>query len=984
MKYRNLNQLAISVAAVLGLVGPGLAFAQDSDDNESDEQAIDEIVVVETGTSLNLAPSQISKDVQIIDAEQLKAIGEPTLGRALARLPQNFGSLGDTVSYRTTSANVGPANGASNVGAAVTVNLRGVGSEATLVLVNGRRMGESGIQGGLQDISSIPMSFIERIEIVMDGASAIYGADAVGGVINIITKKSADTLAAGVRYTAPVESGNNEVNLDVTGGMNWGSGSVVLGLSTYNQTSLNRADLGYRDGDSSGEYFFPRTGTLQSNLPFLSPPTVFLNDDKTDWQQTDPNNLNPTLSDLAAFTNLRDGEINPEDIAPEIESISVNAFLSQELTERTSLSARFGYTTKNVIRQGGYNSADTPLKAGERWNPTNGNPEGGTEPAEQRVSVRGFYPALGEKSSRTETNSWSVDLGLDTEITENWQLQLGVSYSESDYDYRSRGLLDLRRAGLANIFNPWGDGTGSLNEAYSWTDPDGNTVDGTVLDYMGRNGNSISWSKNDTTIIDAKLSGELFDLPAGPVKAIVGVEYRDHGLRGDSYRFGDGVSSAGTDQGAIDASQDVAGAFVEAFIPLLKDAPFANELNIQGAFRSEEYTTRGYSSELKTDTNIADEPEVFTDADGRQFSADTWMAGLVWAPIEKVRLKANYNTSFLAPDTVQLFKPVRVRDYSVYCDLFSEGGNGIYSLLNGLNPLDPYPTNPLAGCFIPSFGADALYPVNPEAFQATAVIQLTGGNPDLDPQRGESRTVTLEFLATESLTLSATSWRTVYYDKFVDPYSDYFRRPAPGVDLRDVFPDLFTYKDNGDVDTVKSQTVNLDRQVLEGTDYNLSFSPSTSFGEFSIMGRWTVYDKNEARLDGNGDLIIRNNLGIEAPKESGSVQLTWEYEGWYAALENSYRDTTYGYDYFLDGETGLMYKSYWRSNLSVAYVFGDRDGWLDRMTVRAGVNNLFDTERESYYVVDGEVLARTNTGFDSDFDDPRKQTFYVAFNKEFF
>ena len=984
MKYRNFNQIAVSVAAVLGLVGPGLAFAQDSDDNESEEQTMDEIIVVETGTSLDLAPSQISKDVQIIDAEQLKAIGEPTLGRALARLPQNFGALGDTVSYRTTSANVGPANGASNVGAAVTVNLRGVGGEATLILVNGRRMGESGIQGGLQDISSIPMSFIERIEIIMDGASAIYGADAVGGVVNIITKKSADTLAAGVRYTAPFESGNNEVNLDLTGGMNWGSGSVVLGLSTYNQTSLNRADLGYRDGESSGEFFFARTGSLSPNLPWLSPPTVFLNDDETRWQQTDPNNLNPTLGDLAEFTGLGDGEINPEDIAPEIESISVNAFLSQEITERTSLTARFGYTTRDVIRQGGYNSADTPLKAGERWNPTNGNPEGGTEPAEQRVSVRGFYPALGEKSSRTETNSWSVDLGLDTEITENWQLQLGVSYSESDYDYRSRGLLDLRRAGLANIFNPWGDGTGSLNEAYSWTDPDGNTVDGTVLDYMGRNGNSISWSKNDTTIIDAKVRGELFDLPAGPVKAIVGVEYRDHGLRGDSYRFGDGVSSAGTDQGAMDAGQDVAGAFVEAFIPLLKDAPFANELNIQGAFRSEEYTTRGYSSELKTDTNIADEPEVFNDADGRQFSADTWMAGLVWAPIERVRLKANYNTSFLAPDTVQLFKPVRVRDYSVYCDLFSEGGNGIYSLLNGLNPLDPYPTNPLAGCFIPSFGADALYPVNPDAFQATPVIQLTGGNPDLDPQRGESRTVTLEFLATESLTLSATSWRTVYYDKFVDPYSDYFRRPAPGVDLREVFPDLFTYKDNGDVDTVKSQTVNLDRQVLEGTDYNLSFTPSTSFGDFGVLARWTVFDKNEARLDGNGDLIVRNNLGIEAPKESGSVQLTWEYEGWYAALENSYRDTTYSYDYFLDGETGLMYKSYWRSNLSVAYVFGDRDGWLDRMTVRAGVNNLFDTERESYYVVDGEVLARTNTGFDSDFDDPRKQTFYVAFNKEFF
>ncbi len=984
MKYRNFNQLAISVAAVLGLVGPGLAFAQDSDDNESDEQAIDEIVVVETGTSLNLAPSQMSKDVQIIDAEQLKAIGEPTLGRALARLPQNFGSLGDTVSYRATSANVGPANGASNVGAAVTINLRGVGNDATLILVNGRRMGESGIQGGLQDISSIPMSFIERIEIVMDGASAIYGADAVGGVVNIITKKSADALTAGVRYTAPVDSGNNEVNLDLTGGTNWGSGSVVVGLSTYNQTSLNRADLGYRDGFSSGEYFSPSSGTVTPLSPYLSPGTAYFNTDETRWQQTDPNNLTPGLGDLAEFTNYGGGEINPEDLAPEVESVSINAFLTQEITERTSLTARFGYTTKDVTRQAGYNSALTSLEAGGPWNPTNGNPAGGTEPEEQRVSVRAFYPALGEKNSRTETDSWSIDVGLDIEMTENWQLQLGASYSESDYDYQSRGWLDLFGAGQRDIFNPWGDGTGSLNDPYSWTDPDGNTVDATVMDFLTRNGNSVAWSKNDNVLIDAKLKGTLFELPAGPVKTILGVEYRDHGLRGNSYRFGGGVNSAGTDQGAMDASQDVAGIFVEAFIPVLKDIPFARELNIQGAFRSEQYTTKGAFGELRTDRNLGDDLDVFNAADGREFSADTWMAGLVWAPIEKVRLKANYNTSFLAPDTVQLFKPFRERDWSVYCGLLATAGGGIYSLLNGLDPNDPYPTNPLAGCYIPSFGADALIPVNPEAFQSTPVIQYTGGNPDLDPQRGESRTVTLEFLATESLTLSATAWRTVYFDKFVDPYSDYFRRPAPGIDLRDVFPDLFTYKDNGDVDTIKSQTVNLDRQVLEGTDYNLTFTPSTSFGEFSIMGRWTVYDKNEARLNGNGDLIVRNNLGIEAPQESGAVQISWDYRGWFAALENSYRDTTYSYDYFLDDQTGMLHKSYWRSNLSVAYAFGDRDGWLDRLSVRAGINNLFDTERESYYVADGVILGRTNTGFDNVFDDPRKQTFYVAFNKEFF
>ncbi len=425
------------------------------------------------------------------------------------------------------------------------------------------------------------------------------------------------------------------------------------------------------------------------------------------------------------------------------------------------------------------------------------------------------------------------------------------------------------------------------------------------------------------------------------------------------------------------------GLYVETFVPLLKDVLFVKDLSLQGAFRTEEYTTKGEFGESSTDRNIGEDLEVFDAANGKKFDADTWMAGLVWSVDDTIRIKANYNTSFMAPDTVQLFKPVQERDWSVYCGLLAVAGGGIYSILNGLDPADPYPTNPLAGCYIPSFGADALLPVNPDAFQSTPVLQLTGGNPDLKPQRGESRTISAEFFVTESLTIRATSWKTTYYDKFVDPYSDYFRRPAPGTDLRDVFPQLFTYTPDGNVDTVKSQTVNLDRQILKGTDLNITFAPSTSFGDFSFQARWTLFDKNEARLEANGDIAIRNAVGIEAPRESGSVLMTWQYGGWYASTDSTYRDTTYDYDYFLDGETGMMHKSYWRSNMSVAYMFGERNGWLDRVTLRAGINNVFDATKKSYYMSGGELVAPTNRGFNDQFDDPRRQTFYVAFGKEF-
>ena len=97
-----------------------------------------------------------------------------------------------------------------------------------------------------------------------------------------------------------------------------------------------------------------------------------------------------------------------------------------------------------------------------------GNPSGGTELEAQRVTLRSFYPELGTVSSFTETEAWSVDLGLDVSLTDNWNLEIGAAYSNSDYDFASRGRLDLYQAAQNEIFNPWGDGTGNINDPYSW------------------------------------------------------------------------------------------------------------------------------------------------------------------------------------------------------------------------------------------------------------------------------------------------------------------------------------------------------------------------------------------------------------------------------------------------------------------------------------------------------------------------------------
>ncbi len=946
------------------------------------ETVYEELVV--TGSRLSVEASQVSKQVVVLRQPDLIATGKPSLGRALATLPQNYGALLDTVTYAHTSADNGPANGASNIGAAATVNLRGFSGSGTLVLVNGRRLGLSGIQGGIQDISAIPISFVERVEIILDGASSIYGADAVGGVVNIITKKRAEGLVAGVRYGAPFENGGGEFNFDLTGGRNWESGNVVVALAAHNQASLNRVDLGVRGGDSAGEFFNFRTGTLSPNSPFLSPGVAYFNDDQTRWQQTNPGNLNPALGDLAAFTDLGGAAINPEDVVPEIASISTNLYLAQEISARSNLTARFGYTVKDVSRHGGYNRVITSLAGDNPWNPTRGNPLGGTEPAEQRVSVRGYYPALGMISSRAETDSWSIDLGLDTRMSENWDLQFGASHSSSDYSYQGRGWLDLFGAQSRSMFNPWGNGTASLQDTVSWEQPDGTTVTGTVLDFMTRKGDSTAWSANKNFIVDARLRGNLFELPAGVVKAVFGIEYRDYQLRGDSYRAGNQIESAGTDQGAMNAGQDVTAAYTEWFLPLFDDQSDAGELGLQAAYRTERYGTSGYFEEAGDSRNPGLLPTRFDAADGHHFDADTWMAGLVWTPVDELRIKLNYNTSFVAPGLVQLFQPVVEIDTSPLCGLLATAQDGFYSTLNGYDQNAPYPENPLAGCFIPSYSFDDVLSANPAAFQALPVTQFRGGNPNLNPQRGTSRSLAAEWFMTDDLGVRLVWWNTVYRDKYFDPYQDYFRRPEADSDLIDTFPQLFTYYPDGQVATIRSQTVNLDRQEIEGVDLVLDYTPTTSFGELAAHLNWTFFTRNRARLDGNGDLAIREGIGIETPKHSGLLRVTWTHGDWAVFMHNYYRAATYSFDYFLDGETGLRHEAYWRSNLMAQYQLGARDDWLGNIAIRFGVNNLADGQQRSRYVFEGETVALANTGFNGIYTDPRRRSFFIALGKSFF
>ena len=166
--------------------GPG----RTAESRVAPRQRIDEIIVA--GSRLGLTSGQLTKQVLVLDAEQLEAIGEPTLGQALARIPHYWGGAQATGAFNGTSSALD--SGLINFNGAELVNLRGIGTGETLVLINGKRMGAGDMIGTSTDIAGIPIEFVERVDVVMEGASAIYGADAVGGVVNIVLRQQYDGI----------------------------------------------------------------------------------------------------------------------------------------------------------------------------------------------------------------------------------------------------------------------------------------------------------------------------------------------------------------------------------------------------------------------------------------------------------------------------------------------------------------------------------------------------------------------------------------------------------------------------------------------------------------------------------------------------------------------------------------------------------------------------------------------------------------------
>jgi iron complex outermembrane recepter protein len=216
---------------------PSAASVERQESAEKKSSPLEEVIV--TGTHLKDV-TETAAPVLVFSRADIDQTGLGSVGAFLQSLPQNFSNVSET-----TIASVAGGISADNAVNATAVNLHGMGSDATLVLVDGHRVAPGNVDGNFVDVSMIPLSAVERIEILTDGASAIYGSDAVGGVVNIIMRKDFDGLESRARFGTVGSGASHETQAAQTAGTNWGTGRALATYEFYDRTPLSAADRPY-------------------------------------------------------------------------------------------------------------------------------------------------------------------------------------------------------------------------------------------------------------------------------------------------------------------------------------------------------------------------------------------------------------------------------------------------------------------------------------------------------------------------------------------------------------------------------------------------------------------------------------------------------------------------------------------------------------------------------------------------------------------
>lgn len=915
-------------------------------------------IVVVTGSRIARPDFQFSNPVVSVDAEQFELSGAVNLTDYLNTLPALVGSF--------DSNDAGGSNAFIGGAGLNLLNLRNLGTDRTLVLVNGRRHVGAVPGSASVDTNTIPITLVERVEILTGGASAIYGADGVSGVVNFVMKDDFEGVDFRAQYGGSERGGANSMLISGAVGENFanGRGNIAFAVEYGFDGDLESRDRPSLTGPQSGSFQsnpfdlgddpdvpdeIPVTdlrygdssplGAVDVDGDFFIGPDDFVGDD-TPWQ---PGVFVPPFF-ASGGSGTRVGDYTV-DILPQIERVSVNNFASFDLTPSVEVFTELKYVHTETQNRSQPTFDFFLLIPGDNpFIPPNIAAAAAANGLSE-VLVSRDHLDFGYRGDEITRKTYRGVFGLRGDVFDGIQWEASYLYGATETDELNinNRYNDRFAAALDVVTGPDGSPTCRSNldptalgpnvdfqgfaEPTSFAPgPDSGCLPINVFGQANTDAaidwimfNSLATSKIQQHVAQGFFTGDFgfFELPGGPVSYLAGAEYRKE--ESDSNPAPEDTAGITFGNVLLPESGDfeVFEGFAELTAPILEGRRFFEVLSLDAAYRISDYTTVG--------------------------TTHTWKVGGVWAPIEDIRFRGTYAEAVRAPNISELFSPGS-QDFDFIddpCDVtrLNRGTEfraaNCAALLSSLGVADP----------------SSFIDVNTAAIPGT----LTG-NPLLEEEKAE--TITAGAVLRPRFIPGLTASVDWYNIDLTNAISTALPQEAADncVDLPTLDNDFCALivryaggPDVGGIETYLQRPENVAFFTTEGIDFSLNYTlDPADLGVDADIGMF------EFRMVGNHllDLAFINLPGapedsdkgeLEAPEWQATLDLLWTKGPWTVNYGINYFSETDRYeveevagDPDIAEERFLEYDPRFTHDVQVRYAFADQ------FSVYAGVNNLTD------------------------------------------
>ena len=632
----DVNQLssAVRLALSLGAVATAGSVTAIAQDTGSKGQSLETIVV--TGSNIRRVDIETANPVVTIDRAQIQASGKVNLGDLVQQLPS---IAGNAMNPQVNNGGVGTAG----------VSLRGLGSNRTLLLLNGHR-----IPFQLQDLNLLPVSMVERIEVLNDGASAVYGSDAIAGVVNIITRSNYQGAEIGADYGQSDRDDGERKAVHAVFGHTTDKGSIVFGLQYDKQEPISAANRDFSKnaqyiynykinthaGSSrtpGGRFFLPAGSAIRNQLGCGS---VTLSGNKLPGSTTPP-----TAADFRCFVSANDKfnfqAVGNYDLIPN-ERTGMFILGNYKLTDHVEAYAELLYHKQIAHTQIAPYPFDLVgnqiiVPADQFYNPfgvTFGN-----NGASSTIALR--LSNIGDRGSKLSVTTELGNVGLKGNFGDtSWNWDVHGSYGKLTVEQQLLNYLnfDSIRGDFSCTTAP-GTAGAACNpiDIFNLSDPN------TIATLNNAKINPFLTNLYQTKSLEGSVNGSLFSLPAGDVQLAVGGLYRKEYLNAQvdpliNSTFttdANGVPAIGCAgpnsicSAPAQGGYNVKEAYAELLVPILKDVPFAHSLSLDLGDRYSKYSNFG--------------------------STSNWKVAIEYRPIEDLLLRGTVSKVFRAPTPTNLF-----------------------------------------------------------------------------------------------------------------------------------------------------------------------------------------------------------------------------------------------------------------------------------------------------------------------------------------